>query len=336
MKIKMMMMALVLTTTAMANDSKGGGGGDASEARVNEIRSDILSWIEKGGAQGLTLPAAISLGEYEDKMKVYLQPKFVGVTFVEKDSQTNDELSVMVAGKPKTCRGFFSKKDQKPNIICNIERFKSTSESQQYRLIHHEFAGLAYLEQNSGADSDYTISEQITDYLRKTEVLRLGVKPNLDKKVKTITDPGLPNGLKIVGLPTTLKMKLNIKAYIDGVVNCALVTQCGELEEAVNNFSAESHLNGVCKSLGYDKAVGHTTGEIINPFGDIVKVDGAGILIEYRNKEKTKMPKTTQELLKYYKSEHAERRSSWSQKKGAVDYMMTPVSSNVITSINCL
>ena len=54
---------------------------------------------------------------------------------------------------------------------------KSTSESKQYKLIHHEFAGLASIENNEGAASDYAISAQITDYLTQQTVLRLAIKP---------------------------------------------------------------------------------------------------------------------------------------------------------------
>ncbi len=77
---------------------------------------------------------------------------------------------------PKTCRGFYSKKNGAPHIICNIARFEDTSDADQYRLIHHEFAGLVSVEKNVGAASDYEISNQITDQLEEYRSVRLPVK----------------------------------------------------------------------------------------------------------------------------------------------------------------
>ena len=81
------------------------------------------------------------------------------------------ELLVSVDGQPKTCRGFVSDQDHLHHILCNIDRFSATSPAEQYRLIHHEFAGLAGVEQNNGAASDYRISTQIApeSILRMTE-----------------------------------------------------------------------------------------------------------------------------------------------------------------------
>ena len=44
---------------AKARGGDSGGGGDASEVRVNEIRSDILNWINNGGAKNLALPNSL-------------------------------------------------------------------------------------------------------------------------------------------------------------------------------------------------------------------------------------------------------------------------------------
>lgn len=155
-----------------------GGGGDASESQVNEIRSDILSWINKGGARGLKLPTSLSLSQYESSMRKILKSQEVVVGFVEKDDPTEEELQVSVKGVPKTCRGFFSRVDARPHILCNIDRFAKTSESAQYRLVHHEYAGLAGIEKNDGAASDYEISTQLTDFLKEERVLRLAIKKN--------------------------------------------------------------------------------------------------------------------------------------------------------------
>jgi hypothetical protein len=168
---------LMCLTSLVWAGNEGGGGGDGLEIRVDEIRSDILDWIGKGGAKGLNLKSPLSLEVYESKMKEILEPKKVVVGFVERDDETDDELKVSVDGAPKTCRGFYSRIDARPHILCNISRFENTSESVQYKLIHHEYAGLVGLEKNEGAASDYEISSQISKFLTMQLILKLAVEP---------------------------------------------------------------------------------------------------------------------------------------------------------------
>lgn len=162
------------TFAALGNSS--GGGGDELEERVNLIREDIAKWILDNGSNGLILPETMTLKEYNEAMSEILVNKKVVISFVENDNSSDDELRVMVDGVSKTCRGFISKKDFKPHILCNITRFNNTTESGQYRLIHHEYAGLVGVENNEGAASDYAISSQITNFLETTSVLKLAVK----------------------------------------------------------------------------------------------------------------------------------------------------------------
>lgn len=170
-----------------------GGGGDASEIRVDEIRSDILNWITRGGSKELILKD-ITLIEYREKMIRILQPKNVIVLFVENDNSDDTDLKVSVDGKPKTCRGFVSQKDLKPYILCNAAKFRGTSDSDQYKLIHHEFAGLVEVETNEGAASDYQISSQISDFLEVQIVLKLAVKPKIPSGQSTIICKYFPGG----------------------------------------------------------------------------------------------------------------------------------------------
>lgn len=168
--------SLLLGQRSFAAVGTEGGGGDATEARVNEIRSDILQWIDNGGAKELLLPNGLSYDDYSSAMTNILIPRKVIIGFVEKDDESDEELQVKVNGNPKTCRGFISSKDLRPHILCNISRFEKTSESNQYVLIHHEYAGLAKIEKNLEAASDYEISAQLTDYLSAQTVLRLAIK----------------------------------------------------------------------------------------------------------------------------------------------------------------
>ena len=162
---------------------ESGGGGDPTEARVDEVRADILKWINEGGHKGLTLPKDLTQAKYAEKMISILHPQAVTVSFVtsREEEVTNDpELKVTVNHKKKTCRGFISERDQRPNILCNVERFSAVSEADQYPLIHHEYAGLVRVEKNNGASSDYEISNQLTGFLEKSVVLKLAVKSSKD------------------------------------------------------------------------------------------------------------------------------------------------------------
>ena len=154
--------------------TESGGGGDATESRVNEIRSDILKWIENKGARALIFPKYISYYEYVLKMEDVLQNQKVIIGFTEE--------KVIYRNAEKTCKSFVAKDTDEMHMLCNISRFEKTKDSDQYRLIHHEYAGLAGIEKNEGAASDYNISNQITDFLSYETVLRLAVKKDLRKK----------------------------------------------------------------------------------------------------------------------------------------------------------
>ena len=160
-----MSMGFLPSANAQSSDHVGGGG-DASEMRVNDIRSDIASWISAGGADALSFEnSQTNLNSYKSEMNKVLLPHAVIVTF------TNEE--VRVEKEPKTCRGYIE--EEKYHISCNIDRFKVLNAPEQYRLVHHEYAGLAGVESNVGASSDYVLSDQITESLRKTTVYKLAV-----------------------------------------------------------------------------------------------------------------------------------------------------------------
>jgi hypothetical protein len=168
-----------------------GGGGNATEIRVDEIRADILKWIDEGGAQGLTLPSHLTHSQYVSGMRKVLEPLAVVVVAVTPEQEaaaTDDELKVVVEGRSKTCRGFVSRKDRLPHILCSTKRFAETTESDQYRLIHHEYAGLAGIERNVGAASDYEISSQLTDFLVPRTVLKLAIKRRADRVMPNLGD----------------------------------------------------------------------------------------------------------------------------------------------------
>jgi len=203
-----------------------GGGGDATEIQVDEIRSEILRWIENAGGQDILFPPEMTYDKYASAMKSVLQPHAVIVGFIEKDSEWDDELRVSVSGFPKTCRSFHSRKDLKKHILCNIARFENSSESDQYKLIHHEYASLAGIEKNDGASSDYFISKQLSDYFVQKLVLCLSIK-KLPKKT---------SGIEIIHNPKYPGSNRFFSASVPSAV-------------------FQSSENGVCRVLGFEKAV---------------------------------------------------------------------------------
>jgi hypothetical protein len=174
---KLLIFATVLMCQ-LAFAGNDGGGGDDQESVFYDIATDIRSWIKQGGSNDLKMPYGISVQTYNETMLSLLAFGKTVVVFTDEEVKVDD--------KPKTCKNFLDS-NKKPNILCNITRFKETSESGKYRLVHHEFASLADIEAADGAASDYTLSNQITDYLEKTVVLKLAVKkvrPNDDLEEK--------------------------------------------------------------------------------------------------------------------------------------------------------
>lgn len=163
---------------AWAGNGSDRGGGSSFEERVNQIRADLLIWIDDGGADDFTFGPGENASLYVSSMRPLLQEHAVSVEFVTDAIQAqairdhNLEKIVQINEHYKECRCFFSKKEQKNKILCRSDVFPKDStpagnpdfvgETKQYRLIHHEFAGLAGMEHNVGADSDYHLSDQIT------------------------------------------------------------------------------------------------------------------------------------------------------------------------------
>ena len=237
MKALALILGLTVTsispTFAASQGGDSGGGGDSLEGRVNEIRSDLLTWIQKGGAQELNLPADISYGEYVDKMSEILVNKKVALSFTDRP--------VTVAGKDKTCRGLYitktkglfgGEKISNPEILCNIKRFKETEASAQYPLIHHEYAGLVNIEKNNGSASDYEISNQITEFLENHVVKKLVVKKKPTPKVAPKYDPTLEK---------INKERINVTAIENAMPSCRPFYQQMEKEwqEKVNKSYEE-------------------------------------------------------------------------------------------------
>jgi hypothetical protein len=167
--LKLLFVILTFSSLSLAAGRGGGdhvgNGGDICENRFTSIRIDLNSWILKGGASGLDLPKYLSQSEYSRTM---LQ-NFA----TAKVSCTSDKI--LVGAAEKTCKNFIDS-DLNPRILCNHDRFMKTSESDQYVLVHHEYAGLSGFEITTDEVSHYELSNQIVGYLEDQIVKKLIVK----------------------------------------------------------------------------------------------------------------------------------------------------------------
>jgi hypothetical protein len=164
------MCSFALHAMAFAEGTRGGGGGDICEDRIQQIRDDLKSWIYKGGAQNLSLPQGVSTDRYADLMLDQIR-----VTRVKCVGEGDAGYPVTIESTPKVCK--FSADQTGSQIVCDYQKFLATSESDQYVLIHHEYAGLAGIELPNGDDSHYGVSNQISDFLEVQNVKKLAVKP---------------------------------------------------------------------------------------------------------------------------------------------------------------
>ena len=150
------------------------GGGDLCENRIKIIRDDLKNWISKDGPSSLKLPDGILVGTYTNDMMNVLS-----TATVECIAKGDHGYPVEVNGVSKVCV-FDSGKN---NIRCDINKFTNTNESDQYILIHHEYAGLANIEIPNASDSNYSVSNQLSGYLVDHIIKKLAVKPPLQTPV---------------------------------------------------------------------------------------------------------------------------------------------------------
>jgi hypothetical protein len=153
------------------------GGGDACEKRIQQIRDDIQDWILRDGHQQLT---GLSFGHeyYKQQMLTFLATKknTDGSVRAVTDIECLDQR-VQVDGHEKICR--FERFAKGAKITCDARKFldrATMTDDEQYKLIHHEYAGIAGLEVPTGSQSQYFISNQVVESLEMRQVRMLAVK----------------------------------------------------------------------------------------------------------------------------------------------------------------
>lgn len=209
MKISFMTLMFFMSVNCWAAQGHDqGGGGDLCEDRIKIIRDDFKQWIANGGPEGLSLPEDVTVQQYSDSM---LQQ--MAGTKIRCVAEGDKGYPVVVHGAAKTCR--FDISGNQKMITCDFTKFQSMDDSDQYVLIHHEYAGLAGLEVPDKEDSVYTLSNQISGYLENQIVKKLVVKNG--QKTGLVMSPWDPQ--YTAGAP--LKKAQIIKAFPAGETNVA-------------------------------------------------------------------------------------------------------------------
>ncbi len=155
---------------------------------------------------------------------------------------------VKVGQTPKTCR--FDKTEETSDITCDMNKLEATSESNQYVLIHHEFAGLAEIEPPDGESPDYQVSNQISGFLESRVIKMLAVKKTVEKKTITRNfDIQYASRNVVASNPSTGKIVVEYR-------NPVIVTSDGRQHNLYNgDLNNNPSLNGFCMAVAAENGV---------------------------------------------------------------------------------
>lgn len=147
-----------------------GNGGDSCEQMIKEISTDIRKWIQSEDYKGLKFPSSLSEKDYRDKM----------LDAIAKTTISCTTKTLFYGNTEKTCINV------KNHMTCDFQRFMDSSSTNQYKLIHHEYAGVAGIETNKDDNSQYFLTNQLSDFLRETYTYKLGIKSNTSSIIKEV------------------------------------------------------------------------------------------------------------------------------------------------------
>jgi hypothetical protein len=168
--MKLLITLLLVLSANAAFAGQDTGGGDSCENRIMSIRDDIKDWIQKGGSNNLVFSDKVTSDHYSQVMLAEIKNAKIRCV-----GEGDEGYPVNIEGTAKVCRYDKSANSQ---ITCDYKKFQGVSESDQYVLVHHEFAGLAGIELPNGDISSYALSNQISGYLEDQIVKKLVVKPS--------------------------------------------------------------------------------------------------------------------------------------------------------------
>lgn len=175
-KTNIFVLAAMLSVSMSSFAGQDRGGGDiACEGRIKLIKEDLITWIKQGGYKSLDLKSRDTPKQYADRM---LQE--INKTSIECVGKGDPGFPVLVYGVAKTCA--IDMKTNQNHMTCDFSKVANYSEEDLYRQIHHEYATAAGFEKPNAGDSDYEISNQLTNYLEQQLVLKLVVKKDSSNK----------------------------------------------------------------------------------------------------------------------------------------------------------
>jgi hypothetical protein len=244
------------------------GGGDLCRDEIEQHRIRVDQWIRSDLARGLDFSIALIPGlnyeKYKENMLFFLQPGKVIVTCYSDLNKLN-EIAAIHSISPETVNlgsGCINYEDEHnvSHIGCDFQSImleKARVQSQpytpdeNYKLIHHEFASIAGMEQRMGtSQSDWSLSNQIAEFqtFRVVPELGLRVKP-------TRVQPAGPGASALLSNPSLGDRIL---------------------------FSSASDQNGVCRAMGYERAAVGTMVRGVD-FNAKVVVDDNGVIFRGEN-----------------------------------------------------
>lgn len=184
----------------LGGDTDIGNGGDSCEEKILAIRNDLKSWIIAGGPENLTLPAGMTVYQYSNEMLNSIDTSIISCT----------AHTIHIGNAEKTCKNY-KDENQQNKIECNFDRFLKTTSEDQYKLIHHEFAGIAGIETNATTgnnyeESNYIISNQLSAFLVDVVIKKLAIKPASERcVVRTV------KGLRGFSAPLRDELEANLR-----------------------------------------------------------------------------------------------------------------------------
>jgi len=227
--------------------------------RIKVVSSDLNKWIQQGGPKDLILSQNMSLNFYSQAMLTQIKKAKIKCV-----SEGDDGYPVEIEGTQKVCRFDLDLTTNNSFIKCDSLKFNSLNETEQYVLVHHEFAGLAGIEIPNGDDSDYSISNQISAYLVDTLVKRLAVHPSWS--TESCTD-------------ATLASIKNYEQKLYTRVSLAAIDEIVELANSCKNDKVKRKAVAVL-AMGTQNSSPLKTGHILQSLKGFCRNDSACAMIE--------------------------------------------------------
>lgn len=226
-----------------------GNGGDGCENKINEISNELEAWLVDGKYHGLILPEKLTEESYQKSMLSAIKESIVSCI---------DE-KILIGKSEKTCINFIDE-NGKARINCNRVRIEHTNSELLYKIVHHEYAGIAGLEINNNEYSDeisnYKLTNQLTEFMEEQMVVKLGIKGTSTLKTRfgscEILMPGLAD-MRDYSCKDKTKFSINYLLNSDRFEGYNLDGICYDsIVEAVAAMKANEFCKKAFKKDGFD------------------------------------------------------------------------------------